>query len=144
MVALGTEIDLPCPAPPPDLNLACRCGATTFRTSWQTFRNGTKHVRMDCAACGRFIRYLKQPGGPEPRLELPPSDLPDHRRWSPTPEESWEWIGLHRGVDGLWRPVALAPTLERCWDCLLSFPSEGDLLAIPSLRAARKGKGGGA
>jgi hypothetical protein len=49
----------PDPAPAA-LGLACAgCGATEIRTWWQTFANGTKHVRAECARCGRFLRYLR-------------------------------------------------------------------------------------
>jgi hypothetical protein len=59
----------PCP-PPADLGLVCPgCRATTFTTRWQTFSNGTRHIKMSCAVCGRFIRYLSQKGAPAFRHE---------------------------------------------------------------------------
>jgi hypothetical protein len=41
--------------------VACRhCGAAEFTTAWQTFSDGTKHIRMDCARCGAFARWVSQ------------------------------------------------------------------------------------
>jgi hypothetical protein len=40
----------PCPA----------CGSGDFRFAWQEFANGTRHIRMTCRACGRFIKYQPQ------------------------------------------------------------------------------------
>jgi hypothetical protein len=54
---------VPCPAPA-DAGLVCRgCGRATFKTRWQTFANGTKHIKQDCATCGAFQRYLPQHSG---------------------------------------------------------------------------------
>src|SRR5262245_45703495 len=40
---------------------ACpRCRGTTFRHEWQTFCNGTKHVRRTCLGCGAFMGYAPQ------------------------------------------------------------------------------------
>jgi hypothetical protein len=36
--------------------------------AWQTFKNGTNHLRLECAQCGRFLRMLKPPPG-NPDLE---------------------------------------------------------------------------
>lgn len=35
-------------------------GATEWRLTWQTFANGTKHIRASCAKCGRFGFYVEQ------------------------------------------------------------------------------------
>ena len=52
----GAAVDLPrCRAP--DGLLCLHCGAAAFRTSWQSFANGTRHVRADCARCGAFVRW---------------------------------------------------------------------------------------
>src|SRR6185312_6957850 len=111
--------------------LVCRrCGGARFRTSWQTFSDGTRHVRADCAACGAFVRYLKQPGAPEPRHEPQRADA-SRPSLAPLPV-SWRWIGWIRQADRVWRPVAEAATLEGCWDTLLHYPGEGDRLCIPS------------
>lgn len=42
------------PAPCP------RCGTCETRVNWQTFTNGTKHLRESCACCDRYVRYAKQ------------------------------------------------------------------------------------
>jgi hypothetical protein len=37
----------------------CRkCGPTEYKTRVQVCKNGDRHLRADCASCGRFIRYL--------------------------------------------------------------------------------------
>jgi hypothetical protein len=110
----------------------CRsCGSATYRTSWQTFGNGTRHLRMECADCGVFARYLKQrpDGSPEFRMEV--SALPaTHPAVQPSPV-GHVWVGMVRAADQVWRVVGQAATLERCWDVLLSHPCEGDRLAWP-------------
>jgi hypothetical protein len=134
-------VNLPPPPPPAELGLACRrCGATAFRTAWQTFANGTRHVRADCAGCGTFARYLKQAGSPDFKSEMAPAGTPANLRRPPTPESDWEWLGLVRLADQQWRPVALAPSLARCWEALLTYPGEPDRLCIPSLVSARARK----
>ena len=46
---------------PSALGVTCRhCGATSFQTAWQTFADGSRHIRMDCGTCGKFARYLPQ------------------------------------------------------------------------------------
>jgi hypothetical protein len=116
---------------PEALGITCRrCGGSRFRTGRQTFADGTRHVRADCATCGAFVRYLKQPGAPEPRLS---PRRPDASRQSlAPPSASWRWLGWIRQADQVWRPVAEAATLEACWDVLLHYPGEGDRLCIPS------------
>jgi hypothetical protein len=119
---------------PAELGLVCPgCGAAEFKTRCQEFRDGTRHVRADCARCGKFVRYLKQPGGPDFKLERyrPDPDQPDHPAHEPPPE-SWRWVGFIRQADRVWRPVAEAPTLGRCWDALLHYPGDGDRLCVPT------------
>jgi hypothetical protein len=48
-----------------------RCRGTQFRMVPQTFRDGTKHRRAECAACGRFLRYLPRRDGTAQRQALP-------------------------------------------------------------------------
>jgi hypothetical protein len=113
------------------LGLKCpKCGGTEFKTWWQTFANGTRHIRADCAACRAFVRYLKQPDSPEPKYQ---PRRPDASKESLAPPPAdWQWLGWVRQGDGIWRSVALCPTLARCWDTLLHYPGEGDLLCIPT------------
>lgn len=85
---------------------------------------------MDCGACGAFVRYLKQPNAPGPKYEARPPDA--HRRALAAPPESWAWLGLIRQADQWWRPVACAATLAGVGDALLTFPGQGDMLAIPT------------
>lgn len=42
-----------------------RCGDVTPTTRVQDFANGATHLRAECPACGRFIRYV--PRGAEPK-----------------------------------------------------------------------------
>lgn len=37
----------------------CICGCDVFKLVDQTFSNGTKHVRAQCASCEKFIQYVK-------------------------------------------------------------------------------------
>jgi hypothetical protein len=129
------EIDAAPPAPPDPgpaaVGVVCpRCRGTRFKTTWQVFSDGSRHVRMTCAACNKFMRYLPRPDGPDLRLERRPHDARAYRM--KPPPASYNWIGFIRQSDELWRAVALAPTLERCWDCLLTYPGDGDLLCVPS------------
>src|SRR5262249_47776852 len=103
--------------------LCQKCGAAEFKTSWQQFAGGKKHLRADCARCGAFVRYLKQPGAPEPEYQPAPEGT--HRSNNAAPPDSWLWIGMIRLNDGLWRAVATAPTLAKCWDVLLHYPGQG-------------------
>jgi hypothetical protein len=42
----------------------CRsCVGRELRLSWQEFRNGVKHLRCDCALCGRFVGHVGAPPG---------------------------------------------------------------------------------
>jgi hypothetical protein len=42
---------------------------------WQVFRDGTTHIRAECAGCGTYIRYVRQTpealrrAGPRPPQE---------------------------------------------------------------------------
>lgn len=41
--------------------VCARCGNNTVRVRWQTCRNGVgRHIRADCARCGRYIKFLSQ------------------------------------------------------------------------------------
>jgi hypothetical protein len=123
-------INLPMPSIPPGL-ICPHCGATEFTTSWQTFADGTRHLRMGCRACGGFVRFLKQ-SKDQPDYRKEPRRPDAHQPELTPPATSWEWIGLIRHSDQVWRAVALAPTLARCWDSLLHYPGEGDRLCVPS------------
>lgn len=35
-------------------------GCTGLVLRWQVFRDGTTHIRAECATCGAFIRYVRQ------------------------------------------------------------------------------------
>jgi hypothetical protein len=107
------------------------CGASRFTTSWQTFRDGSRHIRVDCGACHRFVRYARQTGSPAPRYR-PAPDVSGEQLAAPVPEEEWHWIGLIRQADNQWRPVALAKTLPRVWDVLLHYPGDGEFLCVPT------------
>jgi hypothetical protein len=36
------------------------CEATERVLGWETFTNGTKHIRSECAGCGKWIEWAKQ------------------------------------------------------------------------------------
>jgi hypothetical protein len=102
-----------------------------FTTTWQEFRDGSRHVRMDCAACAAIARYLPQKADGSPHFRAETSALPSNHPAVQPPPDEFVWVGMVRTSDMVWRVVATAPTLERCWDVLLSHPSEGDRLAWP-------------
>jgi hypothetical protein len=116
--------------PTPEGLLCPKCGKSAFRTFWQTFADGNKHVRCNCAKCGAFVRYLPKPGGPECRYE--PRKPNAHAAEMAPPPEGWVWIGMIRQSDKQWHAVAMAPTLDRTWDALLHYPGTGDYLCFPS------------
>jgi hypothetical protein len=112
--------------------ICARCRGVTFRTSWQTFSNGTKHIRMECAVCKAFVKYLKQQkedGTPGYRHEPAVADANESSLKAPTDGE--HWLGYVRQSDGVWRGVALAADLGGCWEALLTYPGDGDRLACP-------------
>jgi hypothetical protein len=126
--------DLPPPrVPPASLGLSCpACQGTEFTTCWQTFKDGTRHARLDCARCKRYVRYLPRggpPGAPDFQLRRRPADA--HRCETAPPPPGWVWIGYLRSHDGLWRPVAMAEDLAGLWNALLGSWQVGDVLAVP-------------
>jgi hypothetical protein len=130
--------DSPLPAAhtaPGEAGLACRgCGAAEVKTRWQEFKDGSRHIRAECARCGGFLRYLTQPlqvPVEEVLAVLTPADDMANRIPMAPPPEGWQWVGHVRLADGVWRPVALASSLTACWDSLLRFPGRADLLCIP-------------
>jgi hypothetical protein len=42
--------------------LTCRrCRAAEFKLRWQTFTDGSQHLRGNCAKCGGWVRFLAVP-----------------------------------------------------------------------------------
>ena len=74
-------------------------------------------------------RHLRAAALLDPSVEPGPDA---HAANTAPPDEDWQWLGHVRDGDGVWRPVALASSLARCWDALLCHPSHGDLLCIPT------------
>jgi predicted nucleic-acid-binding Zn-ribbon protein len=37
-----------------------RCDTTEVLLCWQRFADGTRHIRVTCRRCGRFVRYAAQ------------------------------------------------------------------------------------
>jgi hypothetical protein len=60
--------------------LTCpHCGPTRVVSEWQTFADGSRHLRASCGRCRQFLRYLKQPwaageSAPNPQYTLVPND----------------------------------------------------------------------
>ena len=48
--AEGHAAELRCP----------RCGGSDLAFAWQTFANGTRHIRVSCTPCGAYVRYAPQ------------------------------------------------------------------------------------
>lgn len=36
------------------------CGGEDATMRWETFSNGTTHIRVECATCGKYLRWAKQ------------------------------------------------------------------------------------
>jgi hypothetical protein len=119
---------------PADRGITCRhCGKAAFTTAWQTFSDGSRHVRMSCAGCGRFTRYLPQHKDGTPRYRIEYSTLPTDHPGRKLPTDV-QWIGMVRAADEVWRTVGMADSLEKCWDVVLSYRGEGDRLCCPTER----------
>jgi len=71
---------------------------------------------LDCGGCGCPRIWLDQNRGVLPH--------------------PCSWLGLVRLADNRWRCVAAAETLANVWDCLSSWPLDGDRLAWPVRRTA--------
>jgi hypothetical protein len=71
---------------------------------------------LDCANCGCPRIWVEQP-------------------WENLPSPC-SWLGFVRLGDQHWRCVAAAETLPKLWECLLTFPLNGDRLAWPVRRMA--------
>jgi hypothetical protein len=128
--------------PDPDpaaVGLTCPgCGAIGATSTLQTLRGGMKVIRLNCAACNRFLRHVDVQGR-NFRYEPAPPDAakPDVA----PPPASWQWLGFIRQADRVWKAVALTDSLASCWDALLTYPGAGDLLCIPG-RPRRLGEEG--
>jgi hypothetical protein len=107
------------------------CGGSTFITCGELGFAGMRQIRVDCAACRRFVCYVSPAGGP-PHGYRPAPPVSCEQRAAPLPAEEWSWIGLIRQDDGVWRPVGMAKTLAKAWDILMHYPGDGDLLCVPT------------
>lgn len=117
---------------PQKLGLTCPdCGSIDTVTSQRTFANGTVHVEARCAKCHRFEKWL-----PKSKLKYRMAATPPAESNHPATLflETSHWIGYCRWSDGCWRPIAMAPSLNRLWEALLDFPNcdKLDLLAWPA------------
>jgi hypothetical protein len=112
--------------------VSCRkCGATAFKTDWQTFADGTKHVRMSCSKFGTFARYLPQTAEGKPVYQHEPRAADVSAGASVTPPRGWRWLGYVRGDGGEWHQVAECATREACWSALMTTWQGGDKLIVP-------------
>lgn len=41
-------------------SLCRRCGGNEYQFCWQTFVNGTRHIRVTCVRCHSFVKYAPQ------------------------------------------------------------------------------------
>jgi hypothetical protein len=125
---------LPCGPAARDAGVACRrCGGVEFTTAWQLFSDGTKHLRMACARCRAFLRWVKQDGSePIPRYARAPVGSSQPQLAAPVPATGWHWLGFIRQSDQVWRPVAYAETPAACWEAMLAYPGHGEILLCPT------------
>lgn len=50
-----------------------RCGGTDLASAWQTFANGTRHIRVSCVPCGAYVRYAPQTPANVARADAAPA-----------------------------------------------------------------------
>jgi uncharacterized Zn finger protein len=53
-----------------------RCSGTRLHFGWQVFRNGTRHIRVECAECGAYVCYAPQTPENLRRAGPPPAGGP--------------------------------------------------------------------
>jgi hypothetical protein len=97
-----------------------RCGRSELR-----LEQGGRGTVLACASCGTVVRLLQRHGDPQPAFDL------DDRTADVPPAGSW-WLAFVKGADTVLRPVALAPTLNSCWDAALTCPLRGAVIMIPT------------
>jgi hypothetical protein len=83
-------------------------------------------VVLRCADCGRLRHDL-----PATACRFEPCRAQAHGETTAMPPGRWRWLGLVRGMDGRWLPVAETSTLEECWDAMMGGWLDGDHLAVP-------------
>jgi hypothetical protein len=48
------------------------CARRALRVRWHEFKGGRKHLRCECAVCGRFLKHLKPPpANPDIEYQVP-------------------------------------------------------------------------
>lgn len=52
------------------------CGWTVRRYRWQVFRNGKRHIREECAACGAYLQFARQTANNVVRADMNESGTP--------------------------------------------------------------------
>jgi hypothetical protein len=122
---VGQQTLFPIPRPH-EAGVTCRaCGGVGGVTRHCEI-DGKRLIRLDCSACGRFVRHLDPDGA-----LLMPADPGVPAPAKRPPGSGCKWLGMVRAADGVWLAVALAADLGRCWDALLTCSLEGDRLAMP-------------
>src|SRR5262249_45938504 len=79
---------------------------------------------LDCAQCGNPRVWLESPAIGRFEQATRRHELPD----------PCGWLGLVRLADNRWRCVASSDTEQGVWDCLQTFPLDGDRLVWPVMR----------
>lgn len=107
------------------------CAWVPLRLSWQTFSNGTRHLRGECSVCGGFVCYVKQTldavaeaeglNGRDEEPEDASSLFLDVRNLATLVRPSEPWSDVHR---------RLALALDQCGDA----KQRGDAEFIRSMR----------
>lgn len=114
------------------------CGSAELRGVYHAVGEAVR-MRLECARCARFLRWVPEPGqGPPYYTEPAPPDA--HARERAAPPKGTAWLAHLRQADGVWRPVALAATLAGAWDAVLGLPGRGDVLIVP-VSDTRKAEG---
>lgn len=110
------------------MNEICKCGAEICapKKTVQIFSNGTKHIRVECETCGKFLGYEKQNG----EVSM---------RWVPVKSERQARFFLSRGYDGFrfdssdTRERTLAANDDDVWNGDLTVFDDGGGSSFPEM-----------
>lgn len=64
----------------PDRVSCGRCGSHDVAFRWQVFANSTRHIRVTCRRCGRFVKYAPQTASNIERANAESGDGPEEAR----------------------------------------------------------------
>jgi hypothetical protein len=104
------------------------CGHDRFRLSREPPGDSLDGAALYCGSCTAPANPLRPPGAPAPAFRAAGAGPQDQE----APPSTWWWLGFVYLDSGEFFPVALAPTLGRCWAVLLDWPGRPDMLCVPT------------